>query len=101
MTATQTVKQYGEFAVTAARTPVLAVIGAGDLAVERAKTVVSTFRTKAEALPGEAQVQADLAAKEARTRATEAAGRRSRILTSSRHRGHRDERGGMATTPQR
>ena len=47
---------------------------AGDLAVERAKNVVATFRSKAEALPGEAQVQADLAVKEARTRATEAAG---------------------------
>jgi len=33
MTATQTVKQYGEFAVTAAKPAVLAVIGAGDLAV--------------------------------------------------------------------
>src|SRR5688572_26446545 len=74
MTATQTVKQYGEFAVTAAKPAVLAVIGAGDLAVERARIVLGQFRSKAEALPGEAQVQADLAVKEARTRATEAAG---------------------------
>ena len=60
--------------MTAAKPAVLAVIGAGDLAVERAMTVFGQFRSKAEALPGEAQVQADLAAKEARTRATEAAG---------------------------
>ena len=78
MTTTQTVKQYGEFAVTHAKPAVLAAIGAGDLAVERAKTLLEQFRTKATtsivALPGEAQVQADLAVKEARTRATEAAG---------------------------
>ena len=78
MTTTQTVKQYGEFAATHAKPAVLAVIGAGDLAVERAKTVLGQFRSKATssvlALPGEAQVQADLAVKEARTRATEAAG---------------------------
>ena len=68
MTPTQTVKQYGEFAVAQAqtlaeqaRTPLLAFVGAGDLAVERARTVLGQFRTKAEALPGEAQVQADLA----------------------------------------
>ena len=84
-TTTQTVKQYGEFAVAQgrsiaeqAKTPILAVVGAGDLAVERARTVVAQFRSKATssimALPGEAQVQADLAVKEARTRATEAAG---------------------------
>jgi heparin binding hemagglutinin HbhA len=69
MTATQTVKQYGEFAVTHAKPAVLAVIGAGDLAVERARTVLGQFRSKAVALPGEAQVQADLAVKEARTAA--------------------------------
>src|SRR5918994_6745356 len=74
MTPTQTVKQYGETAVKLYKTQILATIGAGDLAVERAKTVFVQFRSKAEALPGEAQVQADLAAKEARTRATEAAG---------------------------
>jgi len=54
MTTTQTVKQYGEFAVTAAKPAVLAAIGAGDLAIERAKTVVAQFRSTAEALPGEA-----------------------------------------------
>src|SRR4051812_47408443 len=74
-TTTETVKQYGETAVAAAKTPVLAAIGAGDLAVERALTVVASFRSKATssivALPGEAQVQADLAVKEARTRATD------------------------------
>jgi heparin binding hemagglutinin HbhA len=69
MTRTATVKQYGETAASAYKTLNLAVIGAGDLAVERARTVVAQFRTKAEALPGEAQVQADLAVKEARTRA--------------------------------
>ena len=74
MTATQTVKQYGETAVHFAKTPVLATIGAGDLAVQRAKTVVDQLRNRAEALPGAAKVQADLGVKEARTRATEAAG---------------------------
>src|SRR5688572_31989118 len=74
MTPTQTVKQYGETAVAVAKTPVLAAIGAGDLAFGRAKTVVAQFRSQAEALPREAQVQADLAVKEARTLATEAAG---------------------------
>ena len=60
MTATKTVKQYGETAVSAYKTLNLAVIGAGDLAVERAKTAVSQLRSKATssvmALPGEAQV---------------------------------------------
>jgi heparin binding hemagglutinin HbhA len=78
MTRTETVKQYGETAVSAYKTLNLAVIGAGDLAVERARTAVAQFRSKATssivALPGEAHVQADLAVKEARTRATEAAG---------------------------
>ena len=85
MTPTQTVKQYGELAVAQgrsvaerAKTPLLAAVGAGDLAVERARTAVQQFRTRATssiaALPGEAQVQADLAVKEARTRATDAAG---------------------------
>jgi heparin binding hemagglutinin HbhA len=78
MTPTETVKQYGETVVTVAKPAVLAAIGAGDLAVERARTLVAQFRTQATssivALPGEAQVQADLAVKEARTRATEAAG---------------------------
>src|SRR3954463_1662581 len=74
MTATQTVKQYGETAVKLTKTQLLATIGAGDLAVQRAKTVVDQLRNRAEALPGEAKVQADLGVKEARTRATEAAG---------------------------
>jgi heparin binding hemagglutinin HbhA len=73
MTPTATVKQYGETAVTAYKTLNLAAIGATDLAVERARTVVAQFRSKATssivALPGEAQVQADLAVKEARTTA--------------------------------
>jgi heparin binding hemagglutinin HbhA len=81
MTATETVKQYGETVVTTGRTvaeqlrtPLLAVVGAGDLAVRRTVTVVEGLRSRAEALPGEAQVQADLAAKEARTRAIQVAG---------------------------
>src|SRR3954464_1644532 len=74
MTATQTVKQYGETAVQLTKTQLLATIGAGDLAVQRARTVVDQLRNRAEALPGEAKVQADLGVKEARTRATEAAG---------------------------
>ena len=58
MTTPQTVKQYGELAVAQgrslaeqARTPLLAVVGAGDLAVERARTVLDQFRSRAEALP--------------------------------------------------
>ena len=85
MSTNQTVKQYGELAVAQsrvlaeqARTPILAVVGAGDLALEQARAVLDQFRNKAAssivALPGEAQVQADLAVREARTRATEAAG---------------------------
>jgi hypothetical protein len=70
MTPTETVKQYGETAVKLTKTQLLATIGAGDLAVERAKNAVGQLRT----LPGEAKVQADLGVKEARTRATEAAG---------------------------
>ena len=84
MTTTRTVKHYGDTVVTTGRTvaeqvvehtrtPLLAVVGVGDLAVQRARTVADTLRARAEALPGETQVQADLAAKEARTRATEAA----------------------------
>jgi heparin binding hemagglutinin HbhA len=75
MTATQTVKSYGETAAKLYKTQLLATIGAGDLAVERAKTVVGQLRSRAETLPGEAQVQADLAVKEARTRAGEAVDR--------------------------
>ena len=84
MTPTQTVKQYGETVVTTgrtvaeqlverSRTPLLAFVGAGALAVQATKDVVDSLRSRAEARPGEAQVQADLATKEARTRATEAA----------------------------
>jgi heparin binding hemagglutinin HbhA len=75
MTATETVKQYGETVLSLYRTPVLVAIGAGDLAVERTRTAVDQFRSRAEALPGEAQVQADLAVKQARTRAGEAVDR--------------------------
>ncbi len=80
MTATQTVKQYGETVVTTGRTvaeqlrtPLLAAVGAGDIVVRRTVSVVEGLRSRAEALPGEAQVQADLAAKEARTRAEQLA----------------------------
>jgi heparin binding hemagglutinin HbhA len=86
MTPTQTIKQYRETVVASGRsvaerlaetykTSVLATVGASDLAVERTRTAVKEFRSRAVALPGEAQVQADLAAKEARTRATEAVDR--------------------------
>src|SRR3954451_23655480 len=74
MTPTQTVKQYGETAVKLTKTQLLATIGAGDLAVERARTVVGQLRSRAEALPGEARVQADLGVKQARTRAGEVVG---------------------------
>ena len=70
-----TLKYYGETVAVQNKTVLLAAVGAGDLAVERARAVVGTLRTRAEALPGEAQVQIDLAAKEARTRAEEAADR--------------------------
>jgi heparin binding hemagglutinin HbhA len=56
MTPTQTVKQYGETVVAVTKTPVLAAIGAGDLAVERALSVARQLRNRAEALPGDAQV---------------------------------------------
>jgi heparin binding hemagglutinin HbhA len=86
MTPTQTVKQYGETVVASGRsaaerlaesykTSFLAAVGASDLAVERTRTAVKDLRSRAVALPGEAQVQADLATKEARTRATEAVGK--------------------------
>ncbi len=86
MTPTQTVKQYRDAVRTSGRsaaerlaetykTSLLAAVGASDLAVERTRTAVKDLRSRAVALPGEAQVQADLAAKEARTRATEAVGR--------------------------
>jgi heparin binding hemagglutinin HbhA len=72
-TVVTTGRTVAEQLVERSRTPLLAVVGAGDLAVKATKDVVDTLRSRAEALPGEAQVQADLAAKEARTRATEAA----------------------------
>ena len=68
MSRTDTLKQYGETLVETGRTGLLAALGAGDVAVDRARTVVTGLRSRAEALPGEAQVQADLGAKEARTR---------------------------------
>jgi heparin binding hemagglutinin HbhA len=68
MSRTDTLKSYGETLVETGRTGLLAALGAGDVAVDRARTVVGGLRSRAEALPGEAQVQADLGAKEARTR---------------------------------
>ncbi|QXG77411.1 hypothetical protein KUM42_07865 [Modestobacter sp. L9-4] len=68
MSRTDTLRSYGETLVETGRTGLLAAIGAGDVAVDRARTVVTGLRSRAEALPGEAQVQADLGAKEARTR---------------------------------
>ena len=76
MSRTGTLKSYGETLVDTGRTGLLAAIGAGDaavdVAVDRARSVLGTVRSRAEALPGEAQVQADLAAKEARARAEQA-----------------------------
>jgi heparin binding hemagglutinin HbhA len=71
MSTTDTLKQVAE----RGRTPLLAAVGAGDLALEQARTALTSLRSRAEALPGEAQVQVDLAAKEARTRAEQAAER--------------------------
>ncbi|GAB4080652.1 hypothetical protein GCU67_03750 [Modestobacter muralis] len=68
MSRTDTLKHYGETLVETGRTGLLAALGAGDVAVDRARTVVDGLRSRAEALPGEAQVQADLGAKEARAR---------------------------------
>lgn len=84
MSTTETIKTYSETAVNQGRqaassvaeqgrTGLLVAIGAGDVVLDRARTVVTTFRSRAEALPGELQVQADLASKEARTRAEQAA----------------------------
>ncbi|PZA22113.1 hypothetical protein DMO24_06645, partial [Modestobacter versicolor] len=65
MSRTDTLKSYGETLVDTGRTGLLAAIGAGDAAVDaavtRSRAVFGTVRTRAEALPGEAQVQADLA----------------------------------------
>ena len=68
MSRTDTLKSYGETLVETGRTGLLAALGAGDVVVDRTRTVVGSLRSRAEALPGEAQVQADLGAKEARTR---------------------------------
>jgi len=93
MSTTETIKTYSETAVAQGRqaassvaeqgrTGLLVAIGAGDVVLDRARTVVTTFRSKAEALPGELQVQADLASKEARTRAEQAAAAvRPEVLT--------------------
>ncbi len=84
MTPTQTLKHYGETVVERQKTVLLATIGAGDLAVERARTVAGSLRSRAVALPGEAQVQVDLAAKEVRNRAEEAAGRAREAVQHAR-----------------
>ena len=76
-TATTLLEQVAE----RGRTPLLVAVGAGDLAVEQARTVIATLRSRAEALPGEAQVQVDLATKEARTRAELAADRARGLVT--------------------
>ncbi|MGY1607387.1 hypothetical protein [Geodermatophilus sp. SYSU D00700] len=70
-TATSLLEQVAE----RGRTPLLVAVGAGDLAVEQARTVLASLRSRAVALPGEAQVQVDLATREARTRAEQAADR--------------------------
>ena len=84
MSTTDTLKHYGETLVEQSRTGLLVTIGLGDVAVERARTVVGTVRTRPEALPGEAQVQADLAAKEARTRAEQARARAAAAAAEAR-----------------
>jgi heparin binding hemagglutinin HbhA len=76
-TATTLIEQVAE----RGRTPLLVAVGAGDLAVEQARTVLATLRSRAEALPGEAQVQVDLATREARTRAEQAADRARGLVT--------------------
>ncbi|SNR96006.1 heparin binding hemagglutinin HbhA [Geodermatophilus pulveris] len=77
-------KGYGSTVAVQNKTVLLAAVGAGDLAVERALAVAGTLRSRAEALPGEAQVQLDLAAKEARTRAEEAADRARDAVRTAR-----------------
>ena len=84
MSTTDTLKHYGETLVEQSRTGLLVALGAVDAAVERARTAVGTVRTRAEALPGEAQVQADLAAKEARTRAEQARARAAAAAAEAR-----------------
>ncbi|MGY1694978.1 MULTISPECIES: hypothetical protein [unclassified Geodermatophilus] len=76
-TATDLLEQVAE----RGRTPLLVAVGAGDLAVTQARTVLATLRSRAEALPGEAQVQVDLATREARTRAEQAADRARQLVT--------------------
>jgi heparin binding hemagglutinin HbhA len=76
-TATTLLEQVAE----RGRTPLLVAVGAGDLAVEQARTVLASLRSRAEALPGEAQVQVDLATREARTRAEQAADRARGLVT--------------------
>jgi len=76
-TATTLLEQVAE----RGRTPLLVAVGAGDLAVAQARTVLVSLRSRAEALPGEAQVQVDLATKEARTRAEQAAERARGLVT--------------------
>jgi heparin binding hemagglutinin HbhA len=76
-TATSLLEQVAE----RGRTPLLVAVGAGDLAVEQARTVLATLRSRAEAIPGEAQVQVDLATREARTRAEQAADRARGLVT--------------------
>jgi heparin binding hemagglutinin HbhA len=86
MSTTDTLKQYGETLVESSRTGLLAAIGAGDVAVERARSTVGIVRTRAEALPGEAQAQADLAVKEARIRAEQARARAAQATADARAR---------------
>ncbi|MCZ2840957.1 hypothetical protein O2W19_03885, partial [Modestobacter sp. VKM Ac-2980] len=89
----QSLVKQGE---TFVRTGLLAALGAGDVAVDRARTVVGTFRTRAEALPGEAQVQADLAGKEARSRVEAARARAAQAAAEARVRA--EQARGVATT---
>lgn len=87
MSRTDTSKHYDTFKhtfVEQGRTGLLAAIGAGDAAVDRARSVVGSLRSRAEALPGEAQVQADLAVKEARTRAEQARARAAQTSAEAR-----------------
>ncbi|MGY1843470.1 hypothetical protein [Modestobacter sp. SYSU DS0875] len=84
MSRTDALKHYGETLVDTGRTGLLAALGAGDVAVDRARTVVGQFRSRTEALPGEAQVQADLAGKEARTRAEQARARAAQAAAEAR-----------------
>ena len=86
MSRTDTLKHYTETFIEQSRTGLLAAIGAGDAAVDRALAAVGTVRSRAGALPGEAQVQADLAVKEARARAEQARERAAQAATETRAR---------------